>query len=90
VTGFGVILSENPHAPVGSVVRLGQVELQFKIDISETNAGPRWIPNPNSQFVLAEENKMFVIYAYDYQIISVFDIYEGADLESTLSKFEAK
>lgn len=71
-------------------MRLGQVDLQFKIDISETNAGPRWIPNPNSQFVVTEENKMFVAYVYDYQIISVFDTYEGSDLEATLSKFEGK
>lgn len=94
LTGMGVVLSENSLGiPVGDVVRLGQVDLMFKIDISETNAGPRWIPNPNSQFVAFQgdfNEKPFCLYVFDYQIISSINGYQGADLEDTLSNFKAQ
>lgn len=89
---MAVVLTENSLGiPVGDVVRLGQVDLMFKIDISETNAGPRWIPNPNSQFVAFDtdfNNKPFSLYVYDYQIISAISGYQGTDLEDTLKNFE--
>lgn len=90
---MAVVLTENSLGiPVGDVVRLGQVDLMFKIDISETNAGPRWIPNPNSQFIAFDNdfnNKPFSLYVFDYQIISSISGYKGADLEDTLKNFEA-
>lgn len=90
LTGMALVLTENSLGiPVGAVVKLGQIDLNFKIDISETNAGPRWIPNPHSQFIVTEENHPFIAYVHDYQILYSFNTYEGSDLEATLAKFEA-
>ena len=89
-----MILTENSLGiPVGDVVRLGQIDLMFKIDISETNAGPRWVPNPNSQFIAIDgdfNDKPFLIYVHDYQVISQIDGYEGSDLKDTIENLESK
>lgn len=94
LSGNAVVLTENNlNIPVGTVVRLTQVDLMYKIDISETNAGPKWVPNPHSQFILNGgdfEDKPFLMYVHDYQILSQVDGYEGADLENTIKNFTGK
>jgi hypothetical protein len=90
LTGMAIVCTENSlNIPVVSFVNLGQVDLSFKIDISETNAGPRWIPNPHSQFITTEDEKPFLLYVHDYQVIYSIQHHEGVDIENTLKKFDA-
>lgn len=86
------MLTENDlKIPVGSVVRLGQVSLLYKLDISQTNAGPRWIVNPDSQFIGDNfDDKPFLMYVHPYQILSYFTDYQGSDLKDTLREFSVE
>lgn len=92
MTGFGIVLSSDGGLEFGQMVRIhNQTNLAAWIDIAETNAGPRWVNNPNTQLYDINgdqfEGSPFVALLDDYQIVSVISDYEDSTVEGTISQF---
>lgn len=88
-----VLASDVQGVERGDVVRYTQVgtNLFFKVDISETNAGPKWVANPGTQIVSFGQDfdhAPFTAYLESYQILTIIKHGEGVNCEDTLSQFD--
>lgn len=75
----------------GDVVRLAlTVDMNPWIDIAETNAGAKYIPNPNTCIYPYNEeaDSPFLAVVRPYDVIARFTNYKGSDLEDFLTKFD--